>query len=83
MNLILTFTNNCVSTEFQINSEITVKKSLDIISLNTEFKVPLDIKYIYSNRKKKMLGVNYTYEQLQIYSGDQIIVQGEEDGENS
>lgn len=69
--------NNNLSAEFQVNSEMSIKNSLDIISENLDFSLPENIQYIYSERNKKMVGVEYTYQQLGIYSGDKLIVREE------
>ncbi|MFQ8920860.1 MAG: hypothetical protein ACLR60_03120 [Clostridium paraputrificum] len=77
MNIILTFINGNSKDDFQVNNKMTVRKSLEIISRNTGFYIPKNINYIYSERNKKMLSVEYTYDQLDIYSGDTIIIKGE------
>lgn len=75
MKLILTLTNNYDSVDFQINGEVLIKEALDIIAQNTDFKINNNIKYIYSKRNQEKVSINYSFKQVGIYSGDELIME--------
>lgn len=76
MKLILTFTNDKESMDFQLKSEIQIYEALAIIRNNVNFSVNENILYIYSRNKQERISVNLSFEQAEIYSGDELIIEG-------
>lgn len=76
MKLILTFTNDKESMDFQLKSEIQIYEALAIIRNNVNFSVNENTLYIYSRNKQERISVNLSFEQAEIYSGDELIIEG-------
>lgn len=76
MKLTLTFTNRKKSVDFLLNDELVMKDALEILAKNTDFMVSESSCYIYSKRKEEMISTAYTFRQAEIYSGDELLVEG-------
>lgn len=76
MKLILTFTNRLMSMDFLVNSDIQIKDALSIITENSNFKLKKKPDFIFSKRRDQKINVIYSFEQANIYSGDELIVEG-------
>lgn len=75
MKVTLTFTNKEMSMDFQMNSDMKIKDALQIISDNSDFKVKQKEIYVFSRRKEQMINVAYSFKESGIYSGDELIVE--------
>lgn len=74
MKITITFTNEKKNIDYMLNEEITIKMALDIISKNDQFEIPFELRYVYSERKKENISINFSFKQANIYSGDIIRV---------
>jgi hypothetical protein len=76
MNIIITIAVNEQKFDYEVNSLLSINEALDIITKNTEIVVN-DVDYIFSTREKKDVSVYQTFREANIYTGDIIVVKGD------
>lgn len=72
MKILLTIKMKDMSIDYQVSSDMQIKRALCIISENDELVIPEDVEYVFSKRRQQMISVNQSFYQASIYSGDSI-----------
>lgn len=77
MQQIITLVCDESKIDFQIDNEMIISDSLEIIRMNSTIKMEQNVEQVYSKRNDMNIPTTLTYKEARIYEGDIIHIRGE------